>query len=71
MNDMCEWLERMKRKIQDYITAHFWREGRPQMLEFLKRRFKDEWSEKVEQTISANVNQDTTINIIVEDFDGK
>lgn len=66
LNDMCDWLERMKRKIQDYITAHFWREGRPQMLEFLKRRFKDEWSERTEQKVEADI--ETDVQVILGDW---
>jgi len=68
LNDMCDWLEMMKRKIQDYITAHYYREGKMQYCEILKRRFKDEWSERNEQKVDAEVKQDTDIRIVIEDY---
>jgi len=68
LNDMCDWLEMMKRKIQDYITAHYYREGKMQYCEILKRRFKDEWSERNEQKVEAEVKQDTDIRIVIEDY---
>jgi hypothetical protein len=67
LNDMCDWLMTMKTKIEDYITSHYFREGRMNHLEILKRRFKDEWSERTEQNIDANVNTDTELNVIIED----
>ena len=67
LNDMCAWLMTMKTKIEDYITSHYFSEGRINHLEILKRRFKDEWSERTEQNIDANVNNDTQLNVIIED----
>lgn len=67
LNDMCAWLMTMKTKIEDYITSHYFSEGRINHLEILKRRFKDEWSERTEQNIDANVNNDTELNVIIED----
>lgn len=69
LNDMCDWLEMMKRKIQDYITAHYYREGKMQYCEILKRRFKDEWSERNEQKVEAEVKQDTDIRIVIGDYE--
>lgn len=69
LNDMCDWLEMMKRKIQDYITAHYYREGKLQYCEILKRRFKDEWSERNEQKVEAEVKQDTDIRIVIGDYE--
>ena len=71
LNDMCDWLEIMKRKIMDYITARYFREGKPQYIEVLKRRFKDQYSEKVEQEVVADVVADTNVNIVIEDYDGE
>ena len=68
LNDMCDWLETMKRKIQDYITARYFREGKIQYIEMLKRRYKDEWSERTEQQVNANNNTDMSINIKFEDY---
>lgn len=67
LDDMCDWLMTMKTKIEDYITSHYFREGRMNHLEILKRRFKDEWSERTEQNIDANVSSDTELNVIIED----
>lgn len=67
LNDMCDWLEIMKRKIEDYVSARYFREGKPQYIEMLKRRYKDEWSERTEQQVDANVNNDTELNVIISD----
>lgn len=69
LDDMCDWLEMMKRKIQDYITAHYFKEGKVQYCEILKRRFKDEWSERNEQKVEAEVKQDTDIRIVIGDYE--
>lgn len=66
LNDMCAWLMTMKTKIEDYITSHYFSEGRINHLEILKRRFKDEWSERTEQQVDANV-QDSELKVIIED----
>lgn len=68
LNDMCEWLENMKKKIEDQVTARYFREGKPQYIEMLKRRYKDEWSERTEQNIDANVNGDNKLQIVFEDL---
>lgn len=68
LNDMCDWLEMMKRKIEDYITAHYYREGKVHLGDILKRRFKDEWTEKVEQAVEAEVKTDTSVQIVIEDY---
>ena len=67
LNDMCDWLENMKKKIEDHVSARYFREGKPQYIEVLKRRYKDEWSERTEQNIDANVNTDTELNVIISD----
>lgn len=67
LDDMVDWLEAMKRKIMDYITARYFREGKIQYIEMLKRRYKDEWSERTEQNIDANVNADTELKVFIED----
>jgi hypothetical protein len=63
LDDMCDWLVMMKTKIEDYIASHYFREGKLNHLEVLKRRFKDEWSERSEQLVDADVKQDTELNI--------
>ena len=67
LNDMCDWLEIMKKKIEDHVSSRYFREGKPQYIEVLKRRYKDEWSERTEQTVDANVNTDTELNVIISD----
>lgn len=66
LNDMCDWLFKMKTKIEDYIASRYFRDGKVNHLETLKRRFKDEWAERVEQQVDATV-QDTELKVIIED----
>ena len=68
LDDMVDWLEVMKRKIMDYITARYFREGKIQYCEILKRSFKDQYSEKVEQEVVADVQQETNFNLVIEDY---
>lgn len=66
LNDMCDWLFKMKMKIEDYIASRYFRDGKINHLETLKRRFKDDWSERTEQQVDAIV-QDTELKVIIED----
>ena len=65
LNDMIDWLMTMKYKIEDYIASRYFREGKINHLETLKRRFKDDWSERTEQQVDATV-QDNTIEVSFE-----
>lgn len=65
LNDMCDWLIAMKTKIEDCIASRYFREGRLNHLETLKRRFKDEWSERTEQQVDATI-QDNKIEVSFE-----
>lgn len=65
LNDMCDWLMAMKYKIEDYIASRYFREGKINHLETLKRRFKDDWSERTEQQVDATV-QDNKIEVSFE-----
>ena len=69
LDQMVEWLIVMRQKIEDYITARYYRDGRLNHLEILKRRYKDDWSEKIEQSVDADVKEDKTVEIIFEDVD--
>lgn len=69
LDQMVEWLIMMRQKIEDYITARYYRDGRMNHLEILKRRYKDDWSEKIEQSVDAAVKEDKTVEIIFEDVD--
>lgn len=62
LNDMVDWLMTMKNKIEDYIASRYFREGKINHLETLKRRFKDDWSERTEQQVDATV-QDNKIEV--------
>lgn len=68
LNDMCDWLMTMKSKIEDYIASRYFREGKINHLETLKRRFKDDWSSQIEEKIQATTNNDMSINIKFEDY---
>jgi len=69
LDQMVDWLIMMRQKIEDYMTARYYRDGRMNHLEILKRRFKDDWSEKIEQSVDADVKEDKTVEIIFEDVD--
>ena len=64
---MREWYLEMKRRIMNDITFKYYIEGKQQFFAILTRRFKNEYSEKIEQNVTANVQQDSQINIIIED----
>ena len=68
LDQMVEWLWRMKNTIEDLLASRYYVNGRPHHLEMLKRRYKNDWSEKIEQSVDANVSQDTTVNVIIDDF---
>ncbi len=69
LDQMVNWLIMMRDKIEDQLTSKYYITGKNHQLEMLKRRYKDHWSEKVEQEVVADVNQDTTVNVILEDFE--
>lgn len=56
LDRMCDWLVMMKNKIEDKLTSMFFVNGRSHHLEMLKRRYKSEWTEKVEQAIDTTLN---------------
>lgn len=67
LDRMCEWLIHMKERIEDMLSQKYMTGGKNQHLEILKRRFKGNWSERTEQSIDADVNTDTTLQITFED----
>lgn len=67
LDEMVVWLKNMKNMIEDFMTKQYFVHGKYNHLEILKRRFKDNWSEKVEQAINADVKQDNEIQIVFED----
>lgn len=65
LEEMCEWLVNMKAKIEDHIASRYFVYGKNQLLETLKRRYKDSWGDRIEQVIDANVS-DRTIEVKFE-----
>lgn len=67
LNLMIDWLSSMKAKCLNELTFNYLTQGKTQFIEVMKRRYKDTYSEKVEQEVQAKVNTDNQINIIIED----
>lgn len=71
MDRAVEWFENFKMKIEDKLTNQLYMAGdhKNQYLEILKRRFRDNWSERIENKVEANVEADVdkTIHITFED----
>lgn len=67
LDAMREWYLEMKYRIMNDITFKYYMEGKQQFFAILTRRFKNEYSEKIEQNVTANVQQDSQINIIIDD----
>lgn len=67
LDEMIDWLIMMKQKIEDKLSENYFISGKMNLLEILKRRYKNEWTEKIEQSVEADVKADTTINITFED----
>lgn len=67
LDAMVDWLQMMKQKIEDKLASIYWFNGKSQHLEILKRRYKDDWSEKIEQSIDASV-ADKKIEVTFEDL---
>lgn len=65
MQNLSEWFCNMKYKVLDVITGNYYIEGKVQQLEILKRRFKELYSERTEQNINADINEDGDINITI------
>lgn len=68
LEEMCQWLMSMKYKIEDQLTSNYFIDGKANVLEILKRRYKDQWSERTEQNVDANVNGDNKLQIVFEDL---
>lgn len=63
MEELEDWFLKMKGKILDVITGNYFIDGKMQQLEILKRRFKEHYSERTEQNINADINDDRDIKI--------
>ena len=71
MENLSEWFCNMKYKVLDVITGNYYIEGKVQQLEILKRRFKELYSERTEQNINADINEDSDINITIAEVGDK
>lgn len=67
LDSLREWYYSMKHQIMNDITFKYYMSGKIQFNELLKRRFKNEYSEKIENDVTASVESDNNINIIIED----
>jgi len=64
---MVDWFTAMKAKCLNDLTFSYIVQGKPQYFNIMSRRWKAEYSEKIEQSIEAKVDSDNQINIIIED----
>ena len=71
LEQMIDLIMCMKFRIQNDLTNKYMLGGKNQYLELLKRRYKNNYSEKVEQEVVADVVADTNVNIVIEDYDGE
>lgn len=71
MQNLSEWFCNMKYKVLDVITGNYYIEGKIQQLEILKRRFKELYSERTEQNINADINEDSDIRITIAEVGGE
>ena len=65
---MIDRMEVLREKIEDFLTGRYYCSNKNQYLEILKRRYKQNWSERTEQSIDADVKEDTNVNIMIEDY---
>lgn len=67
LRQVADWYDAMKKAIMNTLSSEYYCEGKMQYIELLKRRYKEQYSEKVEQEVIADVKADNTINICIED----
>lgn len=63
LDQMVEWLWRMKNTIEDLLASRYYVNGRPHHLEMLKRRYKNDWSEKIEQSVDSRITGAKSLKI--------
>ena len=63
LDQMVEWLWRMKNTIEDLLASRYYVNGRPHHLEMLKRRYKNDWSEKIEQSVDSRISGAKSLKI--------
>jgi hypothetical protein len=69
LDECIAWYHSMRSQILDTVAFNYFTQGKPQYIELLKRRWKSKYSEKVEQSVQADVKADNSINIIVEPYE--
>lgn len=67
LDKMVIWFTDMKAKCLNDLTFKYLTQGKLQYIEVMKRRWKDTYSEKVEQSVQAAVKSNNQINLIFED----
>lgn len=63
LDQMVEWLWRMKNTIEDFLASRYYVNGKPHHLEMLKRRYKNDWSEKIEQSVDSRISGAKSLKI--------
>lgn len=67
LDKMVDWFTNMKYKCLNDLTFKYMLQGKPQYFNIMSRRWKTEYSEKIEQSIDTTINSDTQINLVFED----
>ena len=67
VDECIEWYHDMRAQTLNMLSFNYFTQGKIQYIEILKRRWKNKYSEKVEQAVDADVKTDNNINIIFED----
>lgn len=66
LEQMIDFIMSMKSRIVDDLTCKYILNGKPQMLEVLKRRAKATWSEKIETENETNNHVDGGLNVEIK-----
>lgn len=69
VDECIDWYHDMRAQVLNMISFNYFTQGKIQYIEMLKRRWKNKYSEKVEQAVDADVKTDNNINIIVEPYE--
>ena len=66
LDRMVDFIMAMKSRIVDDLTCKYILSGKPQLLETLKRRAKEQWSEKIETVNETNNHVDGGLNVEIK-----
>lgn len=69
LDRFVDWLNILREKIQDMLALDYYEDNTANKLEILKRRYKNNWSDKVEYAVDADVDakSDTSLNINISE----